>query len=556
MRPPRPRPWVGASLVLVPLILSVAPSPVVPGGAPATPVGAAHQVGEGPGVASVAEAAIHGPISRLASAVGGQGRLIVNTTDPAVVPNSGVRTNITDYFAYPLETNSAFQVGVAETIGDYVAVFGIFQNDKVFPVPFFSVFSNVTDQTLHLAYWSNLTLVGGQSYDFALTWTSGTNWTLRINGALFASDPASATFDFGTTQATWGGGLSFSEVAIYSAALTTPATLDVPLAFAVEKADSWYLPQTARSFLVTGQALWGAAGRLQNGTLAPGELRTGQAVSPIPNGTELWTGGPVPVSVGLGLSETMTRGTTIVEATATVYAGSGTPVAGVPLSFSDLAHSTFAPASGVTNGRGMLTTFVGAPNVSANVSDTVVVTVTLLGYFGEAQAVLTIIPPTQLFLSVSPPLPATTTGSTLSLSVAAVDSSGNPGAGVLLLVTVLQGRAAITPFATTDASGKVTLVFSAPSSPSVVPLVVLVVAPGYWGHLSVNVTVVSPPPTLLSILTPYIVGAGVALAGVGAILLVLWQRRRSPRQPIPRLGLDVEESTGGSVAEPVSRTRP
>jgi hypothetical protein len=488
-------------------------------------------------------------------AAGGQGRLLINTTDRAVVPNTGLRTNITDYFATALPENSAFQVAAAETIGGYVAVFGIFQNDQMFPSPFFSVFSNVTDSTVYLSYWSNLTLVGGQSYDFELARSAGTNWTLRMNGQPFGLNASRATFDFHAAQATWAGGLSFSEVAIYSAALTTPGRLEVPLALAVLRPSGWYLPEEARGYLVTAQAGWGAEGRLQNASLAPGELLTGVSVPAVVNGTDLWTGGPIAVSVGLGLSQTVTRGTTVIEATASVFVATGEPLGGVAVAFSDQANATFAPPSGRTDAQGIVTAFVGTPNVSSNQSDLVGVTVTLFGYFGEAAVGLTITPPTQLFLTATPLLPEVSTGRTLLLSVHAVDATGVPGSGVLLLASVQAGTASVTPFVTTDAEGQAALLFTAPGAPAVVPVAILVVAPGYWGHLALNVTVRAPPPSLLGTIAPYVVGAAVALAAVGLVLLVRARRRRRPPLPIPSLGLP-EESAPPDPDPPGATRRP
>ena len=515
------------------------------------PAGAAGvRAGPGPGVGVDRTSFAIAPLSPNALAAGGQGRLFVNSTDPAIVPNTGLRTNITDYYAAPFVPSSAFQVGAEETIGDYVAVFGIFQNDQVFPVPFFSVFSNVTDVTVHLSYWSNLTLVGGQSYDFALARTAGTNWTLTVNGVLFGRNASAATFDFQATAATWAQGIGFSEVAIYSGPLTTPGTLLAPLAFAVQRPSGWYLPQEARGYLVTSDAGWGIEGRAQNGSLAPGQIVSGQSVAPSPNGTVLWAGGPVAVSVGLGLSETSTRGTTIVEASATVVGPTATPLAGVALAFSDDAGASFTPPAGFTDLGGRLMTFIGTPNVSASRSDTIIARVTIFGYIGEASVPLMITPPTQLFLSAAPTAPSTRAGGSVTITVSAQDSTGAPGVGVLLLASVLTGPATVTPFTTTDSLGRATIVFNAPSSPSVVGLTVLVVAPGYWGQLRFNVTVWAEPPSLLLVVAPYLVGAGIALAAVGAIL---WARSRGKRRPpVPPLRLPAppEEEV------PVSRTLP
>ncbi len=486
------------------------------------------------------------------AAAGGQGRLIVNSTDPAIVPNTGLRTNITEYLAYPFSANSAFQVGAEETIGNYVAVFGIFQNDQTFPVPFFSVFSNLTDATVHLAYWSNLTLVGGASYEFELTLDRGTNWTLTLNGALFGGNASAATYDFRTTAATWRGGVSFSEVALYAGAPTTPSLLTIPLSLAVLRPAGWYLPQEARAYMVADQNGWGAEGRLQNGTLAPGELRTGQAIPILANGTDLWTGGPVAVSLGLGLSATTVTGTTDLIATLSVFGSGGTPLPGVSVYLTDRAGATFAPRSVLTNGTGFGRSILGAPNVSAPTTDLVIATVTLFGYYGEVGVELSIVPPLQLFLNLSPALPEVFVRGSLPLTLTATDRNGSPAPGVLLLSSVLGGLATITPFATTDMAGRGEFLFEASTVPGAVNVSILVVEPGYWGHLEVAVRVSLPPPSLWQLAAPYLELAALGAAALGAVLYVRWRRRKRPRIPIPALALPTEPA----ASPPVTRTPP
>ena len=105
--------------------------------------------------------------------------------------------------------------------------------------------------------------------------------------------------------------------------------------------------------------------------------------------------------------------------------------------------------------------------------------------------------------------------------------------------------------------GRADLLFTAPGAPAVVPLAILVVAPGFWGHLAFNVTVHAPPTTLLEKLTPYLVGAAVALGAVGLVVLLRARRRRRPPLPIPSLGLPEEsDPAGGPDARETTRRRP
>lgn len=484
---------------------------------------------------------------------GGQSRLFVNSTDPAIVPNQGLRVNLTAYYTVTLPAAAAFQVAAEETIGNDTAVFGFFQNDQTYPVPFFSVFSNVTDATLHLAYWSGLVLSPGTSYDFALTCGSGTSWTLTVNGAEFADNRSAATFDFGATEATWAGGVGFSEVSLYASAPATPAEVDVPLALAVLTGGGWYLPRSAHTYaLLSGGPQWGVEGRAQDPELAPGELVTGTSIANVTNGTGLWSGGPVPVAVALSLLDAVAPATGRVEAQLGVATTSGSPLPQVALFLSDALNGSFSPWAPVTDGSGNQVAVFTTPNVTSAAQDVVTAQVTLFGYTGRATAALQVLPAEQVFLAAGPTTRTLLEGATLNLSVEATNASGAPAAGVLLLFTISGGNAAFVPYATTGPDGRASVVMAFPLAIESLTFTVEAATPGYWGHLTMQLTTTPPRPTFWQVVTPYILLV-VTVTGTALVLYLSERARRRRQRPMPTLGLPPPPPEDIS---PLSRTRP
>lgn len=492
-------------------------------------------------------AAVADPLS------GGQGRLFVNTTDPAVVPNRGLRTNLTAYYTLALPADSAFQVAAEEIIGNDTAVFGFFQNDETYPIAFFSVFSNVTDATLHLAYWTRLILSTGVSYDFALVAGAGTNWTLTVNGELFDDNGTQATFDFGAAQATWAGGVSFSEVSLYSTVPGTPSEVAVPLAVAVLTHGQWYLPREARTYSVlTDGTQWGVEGRSQDPLLAPGELVTGTAISNATNGTSLWTGGPVPVLVHLTVMGAVASATGHIETQVSVGATTGGPLPQVSAWLSDAHNGSFAPAAVETDGTGEAVSLFTTPNVTAVTDDVLTVRVTLFGYVGNATGSIEVEPAEQVTISAGPTTRSVLEGTTLNVTFVATNRSGAPTPGVLLLFSVSGGDLVFVPYTSTDGGGRAWVLLTFPPSIETVVVTAEAATPGYWGHVSLVVTTTAPPPTQWQQLSVYlIVGIAVAVAALVAFFAERGRRRR--RRPIPHLPLPPPPPDDVS---PLSRTPP
>lgn len=486
-------------------------------------------------------------------AAGGQSRLFVNSTDPAIVPNRGLRTNLTAYYTLSLPPAAAFQVAAEETIGNDTAVFGFFQNDQTYPIPFFSVFSNVTDATLHLAYWSGLVLSTGTSYDFALTAGAGTNWTLTVNGADFADNATAATFDFGASEATWAAGVGFSEVSLYSSVPATPSEVDVPLAIAVLTGTQWYLPHAAHTYAVlNGGPQWGVEGRAQDPVLAPGELITGTSIANVTNGTSLWSGGPVPVTVDLALLQNVAPATGRVEVQLSVAAPAGGPLPGVALYLSDALNGSFSPWDPTTSGTGGQVAVFTTPNVTAMSRDTVTAMVSLFGYTGGATASLEVLPAEQVFLDAGPTSRTVLEGDTLNMTISATNGSGDPAGGVLLLFAISGGNAVFVPYTTTGVDGRASVAVSFPLAIETLKFTVEAATPGYWGHLVLEVQTAPPRPTFWQVLAPYL-ALTAAVAITVAVLYLSERRRRRRQQPIPALDLPAPPAEDVS---PLSRTRP
>ncbi|MCI4350062.1 MAG: Ig-like domain-containing protein [Thermoplasmata archaeon] len=524
-----------------PVVLSVALLVVSGVAAPALrEIAHAPPVSGGPAPAVTASTLHGGPVrptfdSGLRPAVGGEGRVLTTTSDPAAVPNAGLRLNVTDFASTPLPPNSAYQLGVEEVIGAYEAVFGLFENPSTAAVPFFSVFTNLTDQNVHLAYWPGLTLIPGESYDFQLVRTNGTNWTLTVDGALFAGNRSAGVFDFGAASATWLASIGFSQVALFPATPFLPAVVTVPLAMAVLAAGGWYLPNVATTtFTGAPSAQWGVEGRLQHPTLAPGELETGSQIANVTNGTALWTGGPVPVRVGASCASAQVVGTVPVGVTVIVTSVGGAPLPGVTVYLHDAQHGQFTPASTMTNGTGGGTTLFLTPNVSATLSDPVTAQVTLFGYVGRAVVAIELTPPAQVFLAAAPSSPVLAPGGQVELAFRAQDGSGATVAGAFVAFSASGNAALAPPAGVTDGSGRVTVNITAGPSTTPFTLTATVTGVGKWGSTQVVVTVraAHAHPNPLAPLAPYLFLIGVALVVAFAVYL-----RSRRRRPVPAMAL-------------------
>lgn len=495
-------------------------------------------------------------------AANGEGRLSVNTTDPGVVPNDGIRVNLTAFASTIVNPQTSFQAGVSETIGGFDAVFGIFENSEFPPVAFFSVFSNQTNANVRLVYWSNLTLVTGSSYDFALTHTVGTVWNLTVNGAAFGGNATAGSFDFGAVQATWSGGISFSEVALFAGQTTVPPVLTVPLAIAVHRTDGWYLPQSgATAFVGLGSPPWGVEGRLQHPTLAPGELDTGVSVPSEPNGTLLWMGGRAPVRVGLTVPSLTTVGTEATLVTLEVTDLTGAPIPGVALFLNDSLHGSYTSPALITNGTGGAETVFATPNVTTTSTDLVQASVTSLGYVGSAGIGMTLTPPSEVVVTLASGTTSVTPGGTLPLEFATHDPTGAVLSGIFLSFSVVVGAASFSPeFGTTDASGDFSVVLTAPPAESTVTIEATVATGGSWGHRTLDITVQNAQPTFWGRYGSTIEGIGL-VAALGLVVAVVWMGRRRRRKALPAMPIrqywrEVRAGTSPSGDRPISRTPP
>ncbi|HEY6238666.1 MAG TPA: Ig-like domain-containing protein [Thermoplasmata archaeon] len=486
----------------------------------------------GPAVGSVLPRPMN-PAAPLSAS--GQGRLLIVSTDPSAMPNDGLRTNLTAYPPTSFSADSSYQEGVSETIGGFDAVFGLFQNFFYPPVPFFSVFSNTTDATVHLAYWTNVTLITGQSYDFELSPSNGTVWTLTVNGAPFGGNESLADFDFGAVTSTWLGGLSFSEIALYPSATTAPLVASASLVMAVHHASGWYLPTEGEGrFSGTAGAEWGVEGRLQHPSLAPGAVETGTSIAAVPNGTVLWTGGPIPVSVSLSVPSTAV-GAGAASALARITDVRGLPIPGAAVYFSDQLDGRFTPASVLTNSTGEALAFFETPNVSANASDLVVATVTTFGFGGFAGRAVALTPAQQLFIALVGGATEVLPGSAVLLTFRVSDGTGASAAGVYVAFTTDFGS--ISPsLAPTDADGRVGATVVTPTTGATVTLRVVVAASGVWGFTVVELGTHPTAPSFWATYGAYVGAVGV-LALVGLVAVGWVVRRRRSRQVLPPMNL-------------------
>jgi hypothetical protein len=503
------------------------------------PVGAVHRspgssgattTGSAPGLRPFESPAMRPADPRLGAA-GSQVRLIVSTTDAMAMPNDGLQLNISPFIEPVLGADTSFQAAVEETIGDHDAVFGLFTNTGTAPIPFFSVFSNTTDSTEHLAYWPTATTAPGSTYDFQLVWTNGTTWQLDVNGAIFGGNATEGTFDFGVADATWLAGLSFSEISLSAATTSAPATLSTPLAFAVRSTSGWYLPDEAQvTFSPSASAAWGIEGRLQHPTLAPGELVSGTAIPLVVNGTELWAGGRVPVQVVVS-APAGAQGLTTTEVAVTITTGSGAPVPGATVYLSDALGGSFTPSSLITGSNGSVAGAFSAPNVTANASDLVSAVVTTFGYEGFTDEAVEVAPAVHVIVRALSVGATVGPGGSVVLAFASESPSGAALPGVFLTLDATSGT--LSPsFGLTgsDATLRTTLV--APNTSGFVLVRAVVGSGGEWGASWVNVSVAPPAPPLLTP-TELEAVAGIGVIALAVLVIVALRRRARNRPPVP-----------------------
>jgi hypothetical protein len=485
--------------------------------------------------------------------LGASARMLVDTTDATSVPNDGVATNLTAFANVPLPPDSSFQTGVEEVIGSYEAVFGLFTNTVMAPTAFYTVFTNTSDQTVRLEYWSELPVIEGAPYDFVLQRSNGTVWTLTVNGEPFDDNSTAATFDYGALAATWLGGLTFSELAIYSSRTTVPVSYLATSAIAVHLPNGgWYLPKNATA-TYTGPdgASWGVEGRLELGSLAPGEVQSGTSLAPIRNSSELWNGGAIPISVTLSFSAPSVLGLGVVGVTVNVSTLSGAPLGGVPVYVDDTLGGSASPSTLLSGEDGGAATLLTAPNESASSTDVVSATVTILGFTGSTSGDVTVLPPVQVVVESGSSVVTISPNSNTTVTFRTLDTSGNPYPAVALSLTpefttgtvgtaggvgvTIQPDAGIT-----DANGSFTVTLSAPPTPGGYAVLATVVSLGAWGHGLVNVTVRTPPVSFWAKYGPsrIVPALAVVAAAILVALAVLWLRRRpSKRQPLPEMDL-------------------
>ena len=231
----------------------------------------------------------------------------------------------------------------------------------------------------------------GDVYDFQLEESSGTVWTLSVNGVPFGDNVSASTFDFEAPTATWLGGVSFSEVAIYSATTTVPVSFVATTALAVHHpGGGWYLPGNGTaSYTGPPSAAFGIEGRVQLDGFAPGEVASGTSLAAVRGTEPLWTTGPVPVDVGVTLSSATVPGLGLVNVQVNVSAPSVGPLGTVPVYVEDTLGGNATPPTVYTEADGLGATILVLPNESAAVGTMVRAVVTILGFVGSASTGLT-----------------------------------------------------------------------------------------------------------------------------------------------------------------------
>ncbi len=457
-----------------------------------------------------------------------------------MVPNSGLRVNLTGYSSFtPLASNASFQAAGEEAVGNYSAVFGLFQNNLFPPTAIFFIFSNVTNQVVVERSWPTLSIIPDESYDFAFQDYQGTTWELTVNGQPFGGNLTGATFDFGAPTCTWAARVLFSEVAFYGTTSPVPSLLTVPLALAVRLSSGWYLPTTGWSqYFGAPTVEWGAQGRIQHGSLAPGELETGQS---IPSASSLgpsavWTGGRIPVSVTMSVNPSSSASLSTAQAAVGVADVTGAPIPGVSVYLSDEGRSIFSPSTVGTNGSGSGFGYFITPNVTQPASDLVTGTVTLFGYTGASSQAISLTPAQQILVLPDSENPTVVPGQNLTLGFTTENAMGKPAANVILSFQAFGEGFLDSTQGVSDSNGHVSVGLLAPLTPATVTVLALVASQGAWGRSSVTVEVEAPPASFWSSYGIYVLLGALAALLVGVVWLSLRRSRRRAK-PMPELPL-------------------
>jgi hypothetical protein len=474
-----------------------------------------------------------GPVPVRPGTATGAVNFVVVDTDPASVPNHGVETNITDFAQGFLNRSSYFQADGSVIVGNCDAVYGIFENWTTAPVAFFALFPNGSSTATRTELWTGLVLQPGEGYGFSFTAGSGDLWELEVDGVPFGDSLSDATADCSSNEDTWLPAIGFDEVGQFVNGGFVPPNVTAGVAFATLIAGSWYLPRGGN--FTSSSAFtppWGLEGREQLPTLAPGELYSGASIPLLPEQTALWIGGPVPVDVAVSIRNATVTAEGSDPVGVELDSTAGFPLDDVPVGLIDRDDGSFTPALVTTDGDGEASADFVGPNGSARTLDTLSAFPLLLGYVGNASTSVTVLPSVQIFLSAAPSESVQTLG-TLPLAVRATNASGAPAVGVPISFvtghTVGTIEDGLTP---TDAGGNATTTFYATSVPGSAIVTARVVYPGFWGVVTIAVSVHSPPVPWTSRIAPYV--PDLAVAGAVALVvagLLWWNRRR--RRPIP-----------------------
>ncbi|MGA7923640.1 MAG: hypothetical protein WCA77_06660 [Thermoplasmata archaeon] len=492
------------------------------------------------------------PLPDLHPSVNGEQRAIVATSDPNMVPNTGLEMTIVGWSPTPIAANSSFQVAGELIVGQYDAVFGVFQNSGTEPTPFFEIFQNGSATSVKLEYWKFYNILPGTSYTFALTGLGNGTWALTVNGSPFGGNASASQFDFGATTSTDLLGLSFSEVAITEGASPVPAKVMIPLAIGVFRANAWTLPSSAQlSLSPASPPGWGIDGRVQNPSLAPGELLTGIGANLTTNGSGLWSGGPIPVAVSLVLSVTTTEGISSVVVDVTLRSNlTNVSVGAIPVRVSDSLGSVFSPTPAATAPNGSVQVFMLVANVTASALDTVYASVALLGLPGSSNTTLHVTPAVQAFLSVQPDQVDVSFAHVVPIGILALTSAGTPEAFVSIIVTIEGPAMAVQADVVTGTTGQANITLEVEGQPGTVLLIATVAEGGAWGHASWTLGTYT---RVNAVITYGLDLAILVVAIVATVVAVLVYLSRRGRRPMPQLPMQDPEP---GPTEPINRTPP
>ncbi|MEM2899173.1 MAG: hypothetical protein QXT63_00120 [Thermoplasmata archaeon] len=182
-----------------------------------------------------------------------------------------------------------------------------------------------------------------------------------------------------------------------------------------------------------------------------------------------------------------------VNKTVTVCITNGTtgqPVAGAAVAFAATCSGTFAPQNVITDSSGCALTYFQPSAVQSDTIVKIYANCTKYGYIADSKNIQTIVTPASLSLEVTANPSIVPKIGTSDIVVSVIDDLGTPVAGASLILSSEPGKGVLhTTVGTTDAFGKFTTKFTAPTVAGLVCNISVIAGKNRYNGAKANVSV-------------------------------------------------------------------